>query len=241
MIEFTEIFNAESFNFDGGLTTALILAWLAIFTLSATVAGMFFCNQASSIKSTALTKRDGSAPRSNVPIIVPSLALAPIAIFAAWATARVNLIFPVFEFADTVEIVVAAIAPAFLLFIGSGLLLRVVALSRSEWAYWYSKPFVRVEQAFGKNVQRRLAPMIGTRVLLQSASDCLPLVFSELVIIESIFNAPGLGFWSWEYAKTRDIGSAAKSIAVLFIAYGLINLAIYFANKNLGKKLTGYV
>ena len=83
--------------------------------------------------------------------------------------------------------------------------------------------------------------MIGTRVLLQSASDCLPLVFSELVIIESIFNAPGLGFWSWEYAKTRDIGSAAKSIAVLFIAYGLINLAIYFANKNLGKKLTGYV
>jgi len=41
--------------------------------------------------------------------------------------------------------------------------------------------------------------------------------------------------------QTRDIGSAAKSIAVLFIAYGLINLAIYFANKNLGKKLTGYV
>ena len=142
MIEFAEIFNAESFNFDGGLTTALILAWLAIFTLSATVAGMFFCSQASSMKSVALANRDGSDLRSNVPIIVPSLALAPIAIFAAWATARVNLIFPVFEFTDTTEIIVAAIAPASLLFIGSGLLWRVVALSRSEWAYWYSKPFV---------------------------------------------------------------------------------------------------
>ena len=225
---------------DGTLTTALILAWLGFFTLTTTLISLFIRNPVNGIglgNHVGPVKNESSA----IPFIVPSLALAPLAIFGAWATARINLIFPVFEFTGLAEIVLASISPALLLFIGSGLLWRIVALNRSEWSFWYAKPFVRVERAFGKNIRRRLAPMIGMRILLQSASDCLPLVFSELIIIESIFNAPGLGFWSWEYAKTRDIEAAGKSVAALFIVYGLINLTIYFANKSLGKKLTGYV
>ena len=231
---------AQGFVLDGALTTALILGWLAVFTLAATLAGIFIHCQSDGShaeKTMPRVKREATA----IPFIVPALALAPLAIFSAWAAARINLIFPVFEFSGLSDIAIASIAPALLLFIGSGLLGRIITLSRSEWSFWSEKPFVRVDRAFGKNIRSRLAPMVASRILLQSTSDCLPMVFSELIIIESIFNAPGLGFWSWEYAKTRDVESAAKSIAVLFFIYGLINLTIYFANKNLGKKLTGYV
>lgn len=230
----------SAFNLDGALTTALILGWLAVFTLAATLAGIFIHCQSDGShaeKTMPRVKREATA----IPFIVPTLALAPITIFSAWAAARINLIFPVFEFTGIAEIALASIAPALLLFIGSGLLGRIITVSRSEWSFWSEKPFVRVDRAFGKNTRSRLAPMIGSRILLQSASDCLPLVFSELIIIESLFNAPGLGFWSWEYAKTRDMESAAKSIAAIFFVYGAINLTIYFANKSLGKKLTGYV
>jgi len=230
----------HGFDLDGALTTALILGWLGIFTLAATLAGILVHGRTAGNPDNKSVFRIKSVS-SNIPFIVPSLALAPLAIFSAWAAARVNLIFPVFEFTGITEIAIASIAPALLLFIGSGLLGRIITLSRSEWSFWSEKPFVRVDRAFGKNIPSRLAPMVGSRILLQSASDCLPLVFSELIIIESIFNAPGLGFWSWEYAKTRDVESAARSIAALFFIYGLVNLTIYFANKSLGKKLTGYI
>ena len=231
---------AQGFVLDGALTTALILGWLAVFTLVATLVGIFIHGQNGRNPDDKPVRRVKSES-SAIPFIVPSLALAPLAIFSAWAAARINLIFPVFEFSGLSDIAIASIAPALLLFIGSGLLGRIITLSRSEWSFWSEKPFVRVDRAFGKNIRSRLAPMVASRILLQSTSDCLPMVFSELIIIESIFNAPGLGFWSWEYAKTRDVESATKSIAVLFFIYGLINLTIYFANKNLGKKLTGYV
>ncbi len=229
-----------AFNLDGALTTALILGWLALFALAATMATIFIHGPALDNPSAKPGNKDDSLPFM-VPLIIPSLALAPLAIFGAWTMARINLIFPVFEFTGITEIATASFAPAILLFIGSGLFGRILALSRSEWSLWSAKPFVRVDRAFGKNIRIRLAPMIGSRILLQAASDCLPLVFSELIIIESLFNAPGLGFWSWEYAKTRDVESAVKSIAALFFVYGLINLGIYFANKSLGKKLAGYV
>jgi ABC-type dipeptide/oligopeptide/nickel transport system permease component len=221
---------------DGALTTLMILGWLGLFAAVTTIAGTIIAGG-----SRRATNAGPQSEGHDVPFIIPALAIAPVAIFSAWATARVNLIFPVFEFTDTLDIFLASLTPALILLFGSGLFWRIISLSRSEWSFWYSKPFVRVERAFGKDVQRRLSPMIVTRIALQSGSDCLPLIFSELVIIESIFNAPGLGFWSWEYAKTRDVQSALTSIAGLFVAYGLVNLMILFANRNLGKKLAGYL
>ncbi len=225
---------------DGALTTTMILGWLAFFAAATTIASTIIAGRAGPHRhhATASTQANN---QGDIPFIVPALAVAPVVIFAAWITARVNLIFPVFEFTGTAEIITASIAPAAILLFGSGLFARIISLARGEWEFWSAKPFVRVDRAFGKNTTRKLSPMIALRVALQSASDCLPLVFSELVIIESIFNAPGLGFWSWEHAKTRDMNSALLSIAALFAIYGLVNLVILFANRNLGKKLAGYV
>lgn len=222
---------------EGALTTTLILGWVAAFCLMATALCVILPARNPN-ESTAPAQEQNLA---SVPLVFPALAVAPLCIFLAWLMLRVNLIFPVFEFTDAAELLTASIAPAVILFAGSGLAGRIWSTARSEWRFWTSKPFVRVESAFGKDPRRRLRPLVATRSLLQSASDCLPLVFSELVIIESIFNAPGLGYWSWEYAKTRDITAAARAIAVLFIAYAALNTAINFANKRLGRKLAGYV
>lgn len=222
---------------EGALTTALIFGWVAAFCLVATVLCVIW-PAGHSRESQEIIQRQNLA---TVPLVFPALAMAPLCIFLAWLMLRVNLIFPVFEFTDTADLVTASIAPALILFAGSGLAGRIWSTTRSEWRFWIAKPFVRVESAFGKDPSRRLRPLVATRSLLQSASDCLPLVFSELVIIESIFNAPGLGYWSWEYAKTRELTAAAQAIAILFIAYALLNTAINFANKRLGRKLAGYV
>jgi ABC-type dipeptide/oligopeptide/nickel transport system permease component len=224
---------------EGGLTTSLILGWVAIFCLAFT--GL--CVVLTQWRDRE--KRDGRKAKTidhaTLPLVLPALAIAPLCIFLSWLSFRVNLIFPVFEFTGTVELIKASLAPALILFIGSGLPGRIFSTSRSEWAFWSGKPFVKVEDSLGKNPRRRLRPLVARRTLLQSASDCLPLVFSELVIIESIFNAPGLGYWSWEFAKAREASSAAQVIAVLFLVYALINVSINVANKRLGKKLAGYV
>jgi len=227
---------------DGALTTTMILGWLALFAAATTMASTFLSGRARRVDHAAHFHHDARPDaQGDIPFIVPALAIAPVVIFAAWVTARINLIFPVFEFTGTAEIITASIAPAVILLFGSGLFARIISLARGEWAFWSAKPFVRVDRAFGKNTIRKLSPMIFMRVALQSASDCLPLVFSELVIIESIFNAPGLGFWSWEHAKARDLNSALISIAALFAIYGFLNIVILITNRDLGKKLAGYV
>ncbi len=222
---------------EGALTTFLILGWVATFCLAVTVLCVIFLAQYAKESPGANEKQC----LATVPLVFPSLAVAPLCIFLSWLFMRVNLIFPVFEFTGMADLVTAGIAPAAILFTSSGLFGRILATSRNEWNFWTAKPFFRVESALGKDPRRRLRPLIATRSLLQSASDCLPLVFSELVIIESIFNAPGIGYWSWEYAKTREITSAAQAISVLFIAYGFMNTAISFANRRLGRKLAGYL
>lgn len=222
---------------DGALTTSLILGWLAVLVLITTLASTWL--RFPKKNSDALHERHGNT--SNTPFIVPSLAIAPLVIFAAWSVAQVNLIFPIIEFADTTELLIAALAPALIIFVGSGIAGRIVSLSRSEWHFWREKPFMKVDLAYGKNIRLKLAPLVATRIILQAGSDCLPLIFSELVIIEAIFNAPGLGYWSWEFAKMRDMTAAVQTLAVLLIAYGTINTMITIANKQLGKKLTGYL
>lgn len=223
---------------DGALTTSLILGWLALFLLVSTILSTWLRFPAAAQLTKINVMKESTA---DTPFVLPSLAIAPLIIFTAWSLGRVNLIFPVIEFSETTELMISAIAPAAVIFAGSGILWRITALSRSEWQFWREKPFMQVDLAYGKNIRRRLAPLVATRVILQASSDCLPLIFSELVVIEAIFNAPGLGYWSWEFAKMRDLTAATQTLLALLIIYGAVNTIIAGANRRLGKKLSGYL
>ena len=69
----------------------------------------------------------------------------------------------------------------------------------------------------------------------------LPWLFGEIIVVEAVFNAPGLGLGAWRAAKARDYGVVGESLGWLIILFTVFYGLNVLWSRNIGKKLKGYV
>ncbi len=212
-------------------TTGLILAWSFLLSI-----GWGFISY---WLASARKGEHGNVSGQGVGVI-PALVLGPLALVMAYRIFHINLIFPLHLFASVGELIVAAFFPALILSLACGLLTGTARNLAVDYGYWSRKRFVLVGQAIGKSQKRSLRRLVLTKSLTNAWSESLPWLFGELVVVEAIFNAPGLGLDAWTAAKMRDfsmLGNAIFWLAALYLACVFVNSLV---SRWIGQKLESY-
>jgi ABC-type dipeptide/oligopeptide/nickel transport system permease component len=212
-------------------TTALILAWS--FLLS--IGWSYSCFWLTGRRRAPISSDEGRGTA-----VIPSLVLGPLLLVGAFRIFSVNLIFPLHVFASVSDLVRAAFFPALTLTLASGLLGNLRRDVRAEYSYWRAKRFVLVGEALGKTTVNSLRRLVLTKSLINSWSETLPWLFGELIIIEVVFNAPGLGLDAWQAAKMRDFSLLGDAVFWLAGIYLLCVLLTSLASGWIGKRLESY-
>ncbi len=138
------------------------------------------------------------------------------------------------------ELLLFSIPASFILLACSGFLSQLVLSLNEEIVFWKGKPFYRAAKGFGlkpSGVVKRLCIM---RSYTSSVDQYLVWVIGELVIVESLFNAPGLGNYTWQLAKTRQINELLITLGILFFIYSVFFIANQFLVSWIGRRLDSY-
>jgi ABC-type dipeptide/oligopeptide/nickel transport system permease component len=109
-----------------------------------------------------------------------------------------------------------------------------------EVRHWRQKPFVALTLAKGGTESMALRKLVILKSLAEGWSQCLPWLFGELIIVEAMFNAPGLGLDTWNMAKMRNMEGLFQSLLWLGGIYLLSFWLTVRWNRWIGNRLEGY-
>ena len=214
-------------------TTLLILAWCLILATLWTAACFWYACRRE-------PPRFATIPSMGRGMILPALVAAPLTLLTAHRLLGINLLFPVAMFAAPHELALAALAPAAVLFVASGLASLMRQQMLLEFAHWQNQPFALTAQAYGQSRIQAIARLVILKVFLRCWAQCLPWIYGELIVIESVFNAPGLGLDAWHMARARDHQGVLSALSLLILFYLVSAKLISLGSSWLGRRLESY-
>lgn len=212
-------------------TTTLILLWC--FLLSLIISWVKFHIIYKKLNS-------GKKFQQQDQIILPALILGPVIMVLFYNLFGKNLIFPLHFFSSTWDLVQSAFFPGLILVCSSGLWFSLSKSIYREIEYWSQMQFFVVAKGLGKSQIKSLRKLVLIKSLTSSWGQSLPWVFGELIIVESVFNAPGLGLDAWHLARMRDMPGLTQSVFYLVVMYGVCVLISNSVSKWVGKRLESY-
>lgn len=179
--------------------------------------------------------------KNGAALFLPAILLSPLVIALGFRFFGWNIIFPPALLATKTEWFLHALIPAAILFFASGLWTGISTEIAAWQALARAKPFYRTRLAFGLDPDKALRRLVLGGALTRAWQRALPWVFSELIVLECLFNAPGLGWDIWQRAKERRLEDLTEAIVILLIIYGVCHFAAQRFSQRLGKRLEGYV
>lgn len=177
---------------------------------------------------------------TNYYFLMPSLVYATLLIIFTYKFLGINLIFPILFKINITLLLLKSIIPAIILLLSNGILFKIYYLIHYEFYFWKPKPFVITLKTLGFSYQRILFTLVLIQSFIKSWTQSLLWLFCELVIIEALFNAPGLGLNLIHTAKTRDISAFFINLSYLLLLYMTLFLGSFSINYWIGKKLKTY-
>lgn len=225
-------------------TTAAILVWCFLLSVFWVIAN--YAVIAKRRKPLWMVKKGESDDRVNAlaleaTLIVPALVIGPLVLVLTFRFFDLNLLFPVHLFASVWQVIGAAFMPALVLVVASGLSHMLRLQVAREYIFWGRKPFVTASLAYGKGFNEQVRFLVVLKALSSGWSHCLPWLFGELIVVEAVFNAPGLGFNAWEAAKVRDMGALGELLLWTVALYLFCNALSLGLSRWLGQRLEGYL
>lgn len=178
--------------------------------------------------------------RSLEQLQLPAMILAPLLVLTWHFLWRQPLSFPVSFFSSWWRLAMGCLPPATVLLFASGFLPLMIRMELRELADARSKPFFTVARAFGKRPGPQIWSIVVGSAYANAWLRSLPLLFSELLMVEVIFNAPGLGQAAWQAAKGRDGAGLLSAIGLMIAVYGAVMTAALMVSRRTGRRMQGY-
>lgn len=133
-----------------------------------------------------------------------------------------------------------ALLPGFVLAISSGLLRRISLESAHMMHTWQTKSFCSFFAGNGIAAIPLLRTLAYRYALAKSWQLQLPLLFTELVIVECLFNAPGLGYELWQGVLKHNFAAVSLVLMYFLVLYALAYGSSFWISRQLALKLKGY-
>ncbi len=123
-----------------------------------------------------------------------------------------------------------ALLPVVLLGLGNGALSEIVRYLREEIARVMSEEYVRTARAKGASIWRHAYKEALLLPVAQIIASKMPFVLGGAIIVEQVFNWPGLGRVAWQAAQDRDypVIMAITLLAAIVVRLGsFLHRAVY--------------
>jgi ABC-type dipeptide/oligopeptide/nickel transport system permease component len=172
---------------------------------------------------------------------LPVLLVAPPLIWGIHAFFDFSVIYPPVMLLEESQLFLRALPCAVVLLIGSGLISTIYYAADHELAFWMAKDFIKHREAMGLDSKKVLRGIVCRRLFLNSWAACLPWFFSELILVEVLFAAPGMGLELWNAMKFQEYSHAWEVALCLLGIYLVMYGANHQAQNSLGKKMRGYL
>lgn len=125
-----------------------------------------------------------------------------------------------------------ALLPVLLLGLGNGALSEVVRHLRAEISRVLSEEYIRTARAKGAAVWRHAYKEALLLPVAEIIASKMPFVLGGAIIVEQVFNWPGLGRVAWQAAQDRDypVIMAVTLLAAVIVRLGsLLQRSVYVA------------
>lgn len=214
---------------DGYPITIFILLWSAIVS----VVWTFVCY--------SLRCRQRMIKEKEVSLLImPSLVIGPFLLLVSYHFLSVNLILPISMTSNPLSIFLYCFIPSMVLSFSSGVFLRIKGNIVNEYLFWKRKPFCQVILSFGLSPEKNLRKLVAWKSYAEAWGQALPWFFGELIVVEGLFNAPGLGYQIWQHAKKQNFTDLFESVLWLFMIYAVLFYLIDNISRKIGRRLETY-
>ncbi len=226
-------------NFGASIRTGLpVLSEIirvGINTLFLTI-GSMLVTLAISIPIALLTAKRGVTPL-NWPFTIFSYIVSAVPVF--WLGYIVIYVFihkfglfPIsFGFSSSEELgLISFILPVLVLGIGNGTISEVVRFLREEMSRVLSEDYIRTARAKGASIWKHSFKEGFLIPITEIIASKIPFILGGAVVVEQVFNWPGMGRMAWQAAQDRDypIIMGITILAALFVRFGsLLQRVVY--------------
>ncbi len=124
------------------------------------------------------------------------------------------------------------LVPVLVLGLGSGTISEVIRYLREEMSRVMAEDYIRTERAKGASVWRHAFKEGLLLPVSEIIAAKIPFILGGAVIVEQIFNWPGMGRMAWQAAQDRDfpVIMGIALVAAIFVRVGsLIQRIVYTA------------
>jgi peptide/nickel transport system permease protein len=141
-------------------------------------------------------------------------------------------LFPIaFGFSGSDELsLVSFILPILVLGIGNGTIGEVVRFLREEMGRVLSEDYIRTARAKGASIWKHSFKEGFLIPITEIIASKIPFILGGAVVVEQVFNWPGMGRMAWQAAQDRDfpIIMGITILAALFVRFGsLVQRVVY--------------
>jgi peptide/nickel transport system permease protein len=112
--------------------------------------------------------------------------------------------------------------PVFVLGLGNGAISEVVRYLREEMARVFSEDYIRMARAKGASVWKHSFREGFLLPITEIIASKIPFVLGGAVVVEQVFNWPGMGRMAWQAAQDRDypLIMGITILAAVFVRMG---------------------
>lgn len=152
-------------------------------------------------------------------------------IFIYFFTHRFGL-FPVFSSTGNQFGWISSLLPIFVLGIGNGTISEVIRYLRAEMGRVQSEDYIRTARAKGASVWKHSFKEGLLIPVTEIIASKIPFILGGAVIVEQVFNWPGMGRMAWQAAQDRDfpVIMGIAILAAIFVRMGsMFQRVVYVA------------
>lgn len=230
-------------NFGASIRTGLPvlgeIVRVGVNTLYLTMGAMFI-TLAVAVPIALLSARRGPTPAtwsltmfSYVASALPVFWLGYIAIYIF--THKFGL-FPIaFGFSDTQQLGwLYFLLPIVVLGLGNGTISEVVRYLREEMARVFSEDYIRTARAKGASIWKHSFKEGFLLPIAEIIASKIPFILGGAVVVEQVFNWPGMGRMAWQAAQDRDypLIMGITILAAVFVRMGSLAQRIVYIMVN---------
>ncbi len=131
-------------------------------------------------------------------------------------------VFPVFSGIGHKASLLSSLLPVFVLGVGNGTISEVIRFLRDEMGRVMSEDYIRTARAKGASIWKHSFKEGLLIPVTEIVASKIPFILGGAVIVEQVFNWPGMGRMAWQAAQDRDypVIMGIAILAAVFVRMG---------------------
>jgi len=215
------------------IASFFILFWLMLFSFVTSVTAYH-------LKKPEILARKNRDNKSGVPGPFPTLIFSLCVLMLFKKIFGYFFVFPLFFEMSKAEIFLRTFIPSFVLFGSSGLYHTIIARVRMDKISIARSYYARLAVVYGLSIWILYRPWLFKN-LIDSWKQTLPWLLTEMIVLEAVFNIPGLGFFLWNSILLQKWNLTLQYTLSIFVLYfPLFFFQIYWQRK-IQKRLWGSI